>query len=122
MTARRGIPTTAELVAAVRGFLTEDVMPDGGGDARVRYLARVAANVLAQCERELELGPAQAAEHARRLADLGVADDAALVRAIRDGSLDDRLAEVVAVTRADVVARLRIANPRHLLPADRQSG
>ena len=50
-----GVPTTAELVAAVREFLSDDVMPATEG--RLQFHARVAANVLAQVERELALGP-----------------------------------------------------------------
>ena len=92
-----------------------------GADGRLRFLARVAANVMAQLERELALGPAQARAHGERLAALGLADDAALVRAIRDGALDERMDEVVAAVRADVVERLRIANPRHLLPDDQST-
>ena len=114
---RHGVPTAAELAEALRGFLREDVMP--AVDARLAFLARVAVNVVGQLERELELGPARERAHAERLARLGVADDAALVRAIRDGSLDARMDEVVAATRTDVVERLRIANPRHLRPEDR---
>ena len=99
----RGIPTTAELVAAVRSFLSEEVMPGTGG--RISFHARVAANVLAQVERELQAGPLQCS------------GDAELVAAIRDGSIsfEDALPRV----RAGVVAKLRISNPRHLLPEDR---
>ncbi len=99
----RGIPTTGELVAAVRSFLTEDVMP--GTDGRISFHARVAANVLAQVERELQSGPVENA------------GDAELAAAIRDGSvsLEDALPRV----RASVVAKLRISNPSHLLPEDR---
>jgi hypothetical protein len=111
-----GVPTTGELVQAVREFLEQDVMP--GADGRLRFLARVAARVVAQVERELELGPAYARAHAERLAALGVADDVVLSQAIRDGTLDDRMDEVLAVTRAGVVDKLRIANPRHLLEQD----
>jgi Domain of unknown function (DUF6285) len=99
----RGIPTTAELIAAVREFLTEDVMPATEG--RLSFHARVAANVLAQVERESQLGP------------LDTTDDAALAAAIRERSIsfDDALPRV----RASVVAKLRISNPRHLQPEDR---
>jgi hypothetical protein len=113
---RHGVPTAGELAHAVREFLEGEVMP--GADARLRFLTRVAANVVAQLEREAILGPAQARAHAERLAALGLDGDAALVRAIRDGSLDDRMGEVVSATRASVVDKLRIANPRHLLPED----
>jgi Domain of unknown function (DUF6285) len=111
-----GVPTTAELAEAVREFLEGEVIP--ATDGRLRYLARVAANAVAQIERELTLGAEHARARAERLAALGVADDAALSQAIRDGSLDDRMDEVVAATRASVVERLRVANPRYLRPED----
>ena len=98
-----GIPTTAELAAAVREFLLEEVMP--ATDGRLQFHARVAANVLAQIERELELGP------------LDTTADAELCAAIRDGSLS--FEEALHRVRAGVVAKLRISNPRHLLPEDR---
>ena len=98
------VPTTGELV--------EEVQP--ATDGRVSFLARVAANVLAMVERELEYGPASEAAHRKRLAALGVADDAELAERIRTGALDDRLPEVVSAVRATAVDRLRIANPRWL--------
>jgi hypothetical protein len=105
MTENHGVPTTAELVDAVREFLQRDVIP--AADARVGYLARVAVNVLTQCERELTLGPAQDRDA-----------DAALVRAIREGTYDDRVDELVAALRASTIQRLRISNPRYLRPED----
>jgi Domain of unknown function (DUF6285) len=117
VTAPRGLPSAAELAAATREFLAAGVVDATEG--RTRFLARVAANVLGQIERELALGPAHERAHAERLAALGLADDAALAAAIRDGSLDRRRDEVFAVTRARVVDRLRVTNPRHLLPEDR---
>ncbi|MEA2167905.1 MAG: hypothetical protein QOF76_1205 [Solirubrobacteraceae bacterium] len=112
----KGVPSDGELLAAVREFLQQEVMP--ATDGRRQFLTRVAMNVLAQVERELELGPECARRHAERLQALGVADDAALVGAIRDGTLEDRTDDVVAAIRAGVVDRLRIANPRWLLPED----
>jgi hypothetical protein len=111
-----GITTAAELAAAVREFLEEEVF--ASSDGRLRFLARVAARAMEQLERELELGPELERAHASRLARLGVRDDAELCDAIRSGSLDDRMDEVVAAVRARVVDRLCVANPRHLLPQD----
>ncbi|MFI7612241.1 hypothetical protein E1286_03950 [Nonomuraea terrae] len=105
------VPTAAELVAAVRDFLQSDVLPAVEG--RVRYHTRVAVNVLGMVERELELGPAQAAEHAARLAELGVADDAELAAAIRDGRVPDD-GPLLAVLEQAVRAKLEVANPGHL--------
>ena len=103
------LPTASELVEAVREFLAGDVM--AATEGRVRFHARAAANVLAIVERELALGAAQGDEHARRLAALGVADDAELAHGIRTGALDDRWDEVVAVVRATVADKLAVANP-----------
>jgi hypothetical protein len=117
MTIPHGVPTPAELLEAVREFLEDEVMP--GTEGRLRFHARVAANVVGQIERELALGPALAVAHAERLAALGFADDAELAQAIREGALDDRMDEVVAALRAAAVDKLRIANPRYLHDADR---
>ena len=106
------IPTASGLVEAVREFVEGDVM--GATEGRVRFHARVAANVLGMVERELRLGPEQEARHRRGLDRLGVADDAELARAIRDGAVDDRLPEVWSVVEETVRDKLMVANPRHL--------
>ena len=80
-------------------------------EGRLRFHARVAANVVAMVAREMALGPGQAAAHAARLACLGVADDAELAQAIRSGRLDDRLEELESVVRATVAEKLPVANP-----------
>ncbi len=105
-------PTAEELLEAVREWLERDVVPSV--DGRLAYHARVAANALAIVERELALGPAQAAAHRERLEALGVRDEAELARQIRAGELDDRLDEVKAVVWATVRDKLAVANPRHL--------
>ncbi len=66
-----GRPTASELLDAVRGFLTDQVMPATGG--QLAFHARVAANVLAIVARELDLeappeGASLADEVAARLA------------------------------------------------------
>jgi hypothetical protein len=114
----RGIPTTLELVRAVRLFLQDEVLPQTEG--KLSFHARVAANVLAGVERELADGGAYDAAHADRLAALGVADDEELARAIRDGRLDGRIAEVVRALRASTRQQLAITNPRYLAPEDEE--
>lgn len=99
-------PSAAELVTAVRDFLESDVLPAVEG--RVRFHTRVAVNVLGMVAREIELGPAQEEAHVARLAELGVADDAELAAAVRDGLDDSRLIEIL---RASVRAKLDVANP-----------
>lgn len=105
-------PTALELVEAVRGYLTDDVIP--GTEGRISFHGRVAANVLAQVAREIELGPALDAAHQARLAALGAADEGALAAAIRNGDFDDRYDELVAALRADVLDKLAIANPGYV--------
>ncbi len=93
----------------MREFLLSDVM--GGTEGRLRFHARVAANVIATVGRELALGPAQESDHAQRLRRLGVATDAALADAIRAGTLDDRAEEIRAAVTASVAAKLAVAHP-----------
>jgi aminoglycoside phosphotransferase (APT) family kinase protein len=50
-----GRPTAREILEAVRGYLTEDVMP--GTSGRLSFHARVASNMLAIVERELAQAP-----------------------------------------------------------------
>ncbi|MEO3890949.1 DUF6285 domain-containing protein [Nonomuraea sp. B5E05] len=102
------VPTAAQLVAAVRDFLQIDVLP--AVDGRTRYHTRVAINVLGMVEREIELGPGQAGEHAARLAALGVDDDAELAAAIREGRVEDGEALISALEQA-VLAKLAVADP-----------
>jgi len=105
-------PSAAELVEAVRDWLTREVMP--GAKPVNGFHARVAANILAIVEREIELGPAQAEAHKGRLDLLGMADDAELAAAIRSGRLDDRLDEVRRLVWDSVGDKLRVANPKYL--------
>lgn len=109
---RRGIPTTTELVQAVRDLLHDDVLEATSG--ALRFDVRVAANVLGIAARELELGEGCAAAHTARLHALGVESDAQLAAAIRDGQLDARRAELVAALRASTRERLAIDNPRYV--------
>lgn len=106
------IPSTVELLDAVREFLQSDVLP--ATDGRVRFHTRVAVNVVAMVARELALGPEQRAAHTARLRGLGMSSDAELAAAIRSGALDDRADEVRAVVRAAVADKLAVANPGYL--------
>ena len=106
------VPSTGELVEAVREWLQSDVL--AATDGRLQYHTRVAINVLSIVERELALGATHEAAHLDRLRTLGVADDAALAAAIRSGELDDRLPEVRALVWQSVRDKLAVANPRYL--------
>ncbi len=85
-------PSTIELLAAVRAFVEDHAMPELEGHAA--FHARVAANTLAIIERELEQGPAAAAnERARLMALLNAkgsleALNRQLAEALRSGDMD----------------------------------
>jgi len=104
-------PGGPELLRAVREFLSAEV---GRTDPRLRFHARVAANALRIAEREAMLGAGHAPGHRARLAALDCENDAELCAAIRDGSLDHRLDDVVAAVRAMIIDKLTVANPGHL--------
>jgi aminoglycoside phosphotransferase (APT) family kinase protein len=108
-----GRPTAAELVEAVREFLASDVMD--ATDGRVRFHARIAANVLGMVERELRAGTDAEDAHRERLERLGFSSDRELAGAIRAGALADRFDEVKDAVLASVLDKLRVANPGYLL-------
>ena len=125
-------PTAVELLAAVRAFLEEDVIP--GLEGRKRFHGLVAANVLAIVGRELEEEEASLVAEWQRLRDLLRVDERTppgrlaglrvAVRAlterlcarIRAGDADEGpFADAVrAHVRMTVVEKLRIANPKYL--------
>jgi hypothetical protein len=112
LTAPHDSPTAAQLVEAVREWLERDVMPNVKGG--LQFHSRVAVNVLAMVERELELGSAQAAAHKHRLESLGVHDDEELARRIETGEFDNSLGHVLRVLRGSVEDKLAVANPKYL--------
>ena len=116
MTAPHDRPTAVELVAAVREWVERDLV--GSAQGKLGFDARVAANVLAIVERELESGTALAERHAERLEALGVADDAELAARIRSGSLDARLDEVRTLVWESVRDKVAVANPKYLAAGD----
>jgi len=105
-------PDAGQLLEAVREWLDGEVIPATEG--RLRFHARVASNVLAMVEREIELGAAQAEAHRARLDQLGVADDAELAAAIRAGGFADRGEELRVLLHDAVVDKLDVANPGYL--------
>jgi hypothetical protein len=111
VTAPHDVPTAAQLVESVREWLERDVM--AGTQGRLQFHTRVAINVLAMVERELMAGPQQQAEHVAMLARYGVADDAQLAAAIRNGRLDWRDPELRDAIAASVAAKLAVANPKY---------
>lgn len=106
--ALHGRPTALELVDAVTGFLRDQLMESLEGGAR--HQVRIAVRALEMVQREMELGPAQAAAHHERLDRLGYTSDAELAAGLRDGSVPDT-PELRAALRDDTADRLRVANP-----------
>ena len=116
------LPSAAELVEAVREFLEKDVFPALEG--RTQYHTRVAMNVLAIVQRELEQSQrADAEERARLVALLSRGRDsgaslsdlnAELAARIRDGSLDVPSEELVDHLRETLRDKLAIANPKYV--------
>jgi hypothetical protein len=106
-------PHAAELIAAVREFLEQDVL--GATEGRVQFHTRVSINALHMVERELAERDAMEAAHAARLELLGVSSDEELAAEIRDGSFDDRWDELSAAVYEAVIEKLRVANPHYLL-------
>jgi hypothetical protein len=110
-------PTAAELVEAVREFIERDAMPALTG--RTAFHARVACNVLAIVQRELEQGPAfEAAEHARLRELLGHDGsirelNQALAVGLCEAKLDDRQDDVLRHLKATVAGKLAIDNPKY---------
>jgi hypothetical protein len=124
-------PDARELLAAVRGFLEQQVVP--ALDGTRQFHARVAANVLAIVERELSDGERVLRDEWQRLVELlGMAagesphDGTALRTAvcalnddlaarIRGGEADAEpwRSRVVAHLRITADDRLAIANPRY---------
>jgi aminoglycoside phosphotransferase (APT) family kinase protein len=105
-------PTKLELLDASREALGEEVLPHV--DGRAAFQLRVALRALGIVRRELAQQEEHTALHAAALAAVGCADERALARAIRDGTLGDGEAYVLAAVRATVGAKLEVANPAYL--------
>lgn len=109
------VPTAQQLVESVREWIEREVITETSG--RLQFHARVAINVLAMVERELELGPDLADRHRERLRVLGFESDEELAAAIRAGAVDESGDEAIALRAAvwaSVRDKLAVANPRYL--------
>ena len=131
-------PDLKELIDSVRRFLEEEIVP-AVGDQRLRFRARVAANVLAVAARERQLEEGLLMDERRRLVSLltaasvpAVGPEGAprpfaglrreveelngeLVRRIRTGAIDAAPGSLAwKHVREVAIEKLRIANPAHL--------
>ena len=106
-------PHATELLAAARAALGDDVLP-AVDDPRAAFQLRVAMRALGIVMRELEHGPAHAAERASALDALGARDEEDAARRARAGDYDSCEADALAAMRRLVRIKLEAANPRHL--------
>ncbi len=127
-------PNSRELIEAVAAFLEQEIIP-ATDDARLRFRALIAANVLAVVGRELAAGEAPIYGEYERLTELlKVPTESAgsqsgetwhaviytlskiLCAQIRAGDWDDPADFERALTHAQmtVVEKLRVSNPRYL--------
>ena len=106
-------PDLAEILRTVRE-LTVELAPQV--DAKGKYDLRVAAYLLEMAEREVKLGPALDAKHRDQLAKLlgHPATDAELATRLRQGELDDRFDEVLAVLLEHTADAVRVVKPSQL--------
>lgn len=104
-------PGALDLIEAVRGYLSDELLPRTQGADR--WLVRIAANALAIAAREVALGPTHRAAHRQWLDALGAADDPSLSALIRSGDLDERWAAVHEALTAIVDDKLDAASPAH---------
>ena len=93
-------PTPEDLVEAVHEFLEQEVLP-GLDDPRLRFRMLVAMNALGIAARELSTGEAAPTEVELRT----------LAQQIRAGEVPEG---TLALLKAQVAAKLRIASPRYL--------
>jgi len=105
-------PSATALLEAVRAFLAGEVAETSTG--RLRFHAKVAANVVDMVSREIVLGEEAEVRRRARLERLGVKDEAELASAIRSGAMDERMEEVEQAVREEVADKLAVANPTHL--------
>ena len=113
-------PTIAEILQAVRAYLTDEVAKTD--DRRARFRALIAANVLAIAQRELSSGAGDAQLDDDGLRALGYREGSADARRrllcadIRAGKYDapDRFAPAFAYARTTVERKLAVSNPKYL--------
>ena len=134
-------PAAGELLAAVRDFLQQEILPTLS-DHRLKFRTLIAANVLTVVEREVqseEAGMREALSHIRALdpstpeAELtGLAESrAALAEGMRALCMRIRAGEadsgawgdaVHAFARWSVEEKLRVSNPRYLATLQEEAG
>jgi hypothetical protein len=115
-------PTAAELLSAVRKHLIENLAPTLTGQPA--FHLRVATNALAIVERTIAEGDSMDQTELNRLQSL-IGDEGNLVdlnrtlaAQIRTGNLKNRKESLLSHLRQTVIDKLRLANPRYMIPRD----
>lgn len=110
-----GEPVLGDILDLVSATLMTDVAAVLPAEAsREKYLLKICLHLLGIAGREVATGDADAAGVGDALAAVGSGDEIALATAIRAGAVDPGDPAIRWALSAPVVARLRVANPRHL--------
>ena len=115
-------PTAAELLSAVREHLIENLAPML--DGQPAFHLRVATNALAIVQRTMTEGDALDQAELIRLQKLLGRDgdltdlNRTLAALIRRDKLDCRKEDLLAHLRQTAIDKLRLANPRYMIPRD----
>ncbi len=115
-------PTAAELLSAVRNHLIDTLSPMLEGQPA--FHLRVATNALAIVQRTMAEGDALDQAELTRLQKLLGHDgdltdlNRTLASQIRRGELDGRREALLAHLRQTAIDKLRLANPRYMIPRD----
>lgn len=114
------ISSASDILAIVREFLENGILPASTLSDDKKFNIRVAINLLATAERELRLAPAAHAAEAERLT-AWVGGEGSLkeknqrlARAIRDGSVAGSDPQLLDHLQRTIVDALRINNPKWL--------
>ena len=108
-------PVLGDILDLVSATLMTDVAAALPAEAsREKYLLKICLHLLGIAGREVATGDADAAGVGDALAAVGSGDEIALATAIRAGAVDPGDPAIRWALSAPVVARLRVANPRHL--------
>ncbi|WP_020106561.1 phosphotransferase family protein [Nocardia sp. 348MFTsu5.1] len=108
-------PELAEIFDLVSKTLTDDIAPALDGHDRERYLIRITANLLRIAARQVAAGDGADIALEELLRAVGAASETNLARLLRSGIVSYTDPTVCRAISTAVLARLRVANPRHLI-------
>ncbi|WP_068275426.1 phosphotransferase [Aldersonia kunmingensis] len=108
-------PRLAEILELVAGTLTDEIASALGSHDRERYQLLICANLLRTAAREVAAGDSADEELQLLLGQLGCESETELALLLRSGVLPYTDATVRQDISTAVLARLRVANPRHFI-------